>query len=481
MALDEAMKVDYSKEVAIWEKAVVQWEQGKSRECPYDLPECSLTLALVKKQLAEEDHARVASGRSNMESTISSMVVEGIEIEDAQRAVLSAISKSKHTPYQETNIQQRRTALLHRIQRLQKTQRTHIPQLSPYLPSLSSKEAVLAPEKIPLVLPSALDPQSRIKICSQDVINLEERLRHAQAVESLARLRMHLRSRSVAYKHSSNVIRSQSVQTRNRTLQDQLEGRIKGCQQMYCAARDALLSLRGPGEWTQVLQELKDEDVRGIGERLLLEEEKEILRKAQELAGVSTGTIRGYFGGTENIATVPVNPVLARGESKNLHLSWIWYTTGIHGNAEQVKKREGASVEEIISSSSSLLQVYVYNGAKHAPELELVNEEMRRAVAFCRWKSQWWQQQLERRTGIESCLIEGLHAYSLEHARTETARAELWEEKWAPLQKRVEIILTCLDDPEADLEAKLSSVGSLEVEIELETDVWATEDPDDIQ
>jgi hypothetical protein len=238
-----------------------------------------------------------------------------------------------------------------------KTQRLHLPEISPYLPSLSSSEALALPEKLSVVLPSSLDHQTRVTVYSKEIINLEERLRCAQAIESLARLRMHLRARAVAHKHVSLLIHTQAVQTRQKALRDQLESRIKTATDTYRTARKALLEIKESGDWVNVLQELKDEDIRGIGERLLQQEEKDALRKAQELAGIQADEIQGFLGGSDNIATVPVHPVLTRGESRSLQVSWIWYTSGeiTQGGAKMGEDRVGESVDEIVSSVFSVL------------------------------------------------------------------------------------------------------------------------------
>ncbi|ESK84974.1 hypothetical protein Moror_9208 [Moniliophthora roreri MCA 2997] len=402
---------------------------------------------MVKKQLAEEDHKKAAAGESISTSTVSSMIIEGLEIEDMQRAIHSIAIQSKHTVYQETSIQQHQMNLLNQMQCFHKTQCLHIPQLAIYLPCLSSTQALSTPKKVTVVLPSTLDQQTHLKICSKEVVELEEHLRHVQAVESLARLQMHLHSRAITHKHVSNLAHSQTIQTQHKTLRDQLKLRIKTVKETYHGARAALLELRGLGEWTGVLQELKEEDICAIGESLLQNEKKEQYRKAQELTGVSEDAIQGYLGRTVNVATVPINPILACGESRSLQLSWIWYTTGeIASKAStKVKNQEEASIEEIL-------------------------------VSFCEWKALWWREQIRKRVDVERSLAEGLCAYAMEHMSAETNQAAMWTDQWDPLQKWVEIILQCLDNPKVDLESVLKRMEMLEVEIDLRTEAQADEE-----
>jgi hypothetical protein len=91
---------------------------------------------------------------------------------------------------------------------------------------------------------------------------------------------------------------------------------------------------------------------------------------------------------------------------------------------------------------------------------------MRRATEFCKWREQWWKEQIGRRSEVPSHLAEGLRAYALEHASVEKLREERWNNRWAPIRKRIEIILQCLGDAKFDLEAILRRMGTLEVEID---------------
>jgi hypothetical protein len=111
-------------------------------------------------------------------------------------------------------------------------------------------------------------------------------------------------------------VSSQRTFLRSRTLQDQAERHIKTSQRQYNAARSALLSLRGPGEWETKLQVLKQEDVRGISERAMTIEEAEEYRRTRHMAGLAE----------QPLPLATFNPRLALGEGRRT-LSWIWYST----------------------------------------------------------------------------------------------------------------------------------------------------------
>ena len=129
----------------------------------------------------------------------------------------------------------------------------HADAASPQLPEL--------PEETTILLPSSLPSDARSKSCDPHLLELEDRLRYAQAMEALSGLRRQLRTRVMARNLINKNASSQRTFLRSRSLQDQVERHIKQFQRQYNTARSALLSLRGPGEWETKLQVLKPEDV----------------------------------------------------------------------------------------------------------------------------------------------------------------------------------------------------------------------------
>ncbi|KAG7087392.1 hypothetical protein E1B28_013363 [Marasmius oreades] len=90
----------------------------------------------------------------------------------------------------------------------------------------------------------------------------------------------------------------------------------------YRAARAALVKTRKQGEWMNSLKELQDTDIRGISEWVLKEKEKEDWRLAQEQSGLGADAIDKVLN-KRNVPTIPFNPILSLGQSKQV-LSWIW-------------------------------------------------------------------------------------------------------------------------------------------------------------
>jgi len=256
----------------------------------------------------------------------SAFVVEALELEEAQDVLLTDL-RTAATASQQTSIQRRRTNLLTRIQKLDTVRSKYMPGLGMHLarlPRTTDEVSPLTPERISLYLPSSLPRDHRASICVADIPEIEDQLRFAQASEALTTLRCQLMKRTYASRYKEQNISSQRYYTRFQTLQDQIESKIKMACRRYRMARAALLSLRGPGEWEDTLRELHPNDVRGVSEKALADEEQEETRKACMMAGLDNERVDG-----EGSFTLPVttfNPHLAIGEGYRT-LSWIWYST----------------------------------------------------------------------------------------------------------------------------------------------------------
>ncbi|KAL0062841.1 hypothetical protein AAF712_010296 [Marasmius tenuissimus] len=372
-----------------------------------------ITLATVKKELAEEEHQREVAGEnpSNSMSSLSGLIIEVLEIEEEQ------------------GIQTRRTNLLQRIRHFREALLVHIPSLRRLIEAKPLSECS-HPEMMKLFIPSTLSASSQSAIFPLEVIALEDRLRFAQAYESLSDLRTQLRTRSVAYRNTSRLATSQGMYTKMRALQDKIEIKIKGLTLTYRTARAALIETRGEGDWMRHLRPLHDEDIRGISEQVLKDSEKEEYQQAQEKAGVSADAIDEVLE-NQNVPTQPFNPVLALGQSLR---------------AEWCKARA--------------------NAMHPAEELRLVEEEMSCAICFCHHLANWWEESIGKQKGLSPWLEEGLAAYAHEHARVERDRARRWSLAWFTVRERAKAILQYVSNPLSD--ASMPAMPELEVEVEVE-------------
>lgn len=71
-------------------------------------------------------------------------------------------------------------------------------------------------------------------------------------------------------------------------------------------------------------------------------------------------------------------------------------------------------------------------------EVELVQEEMRRALAYLQWRSDWWIAQAEHRDPkkISQPLLSGLRAYALRQAQLQLDLGVQFARMWYPVIKR---------------------------------------------
>jgi hypothetical protein len=239
------------------------------------------------------------------------------------------------TEEEKTAFLRRRTNLLGRIRQFRSMREQFIPGLDSYLALSNVPDVPLStPELIPLYPPSAIPCEHRHEVYPADIIAIEERLRFAQASESLVQLRLQLAKRTCANRYKSRNDASQRYFTRFRVLQKQTETKITTSRVHYNAARSALSSILGPGEWEKTYRILNSSDVVGLGERALAAKEQQRDREMQVLAGLTSNkssTIgmdaETIYQALEPLPTTEFVPQLARGEGSRT-LSWIWYSAG---------------------------------------------------------------------------------------------------------------------------------------------------------
>jgi hypothetical protein len=94
----------------------------------------------------------------------------------------------------------------------------------------------------------------------------------------------------------------------------------------------------------------------------------------------------------------------------------------------------------------------------------LLEEEMRRVIAFGYWKADWWRKQADRRSNAEEALFEGLQAYAAEHVHLELAFVEKVQEQWRDVRERAKLIIAELAG------GTLSDHPSTVINVEIELD-----------
>ena len=107
-AFSEGIRLQHGDIIGKWEQQVLDWEMDNNKFCPYNLPDEStwsynqidlysmtavisleVTLAMVKKQISDEELVRVARGEreyTSGELSACDFIVWGIDIQDQQCA-----------------------------------------------------------------------------------------------------------------------------------------------------------------------------------------------------------------------------------------------------------------------------------------------------------------------------------------------------------------------------------------------------------
>ncbi|KAJ7799707.1 hypothetical protein B0H14DRAFT_3092779 [Mycena olivaceomarginata] len=243
------------------------------------------TMEEVWLQIAEEEHARAEKGDSRTNKP-ASFILAGLAIEEEQQKVHLEAKRRGRTSTQAADLQRKRTLLLGMVKCLRNEQAHFMPGLAALLGTEPPVESSRRPEEMQLHLPSSFAKEVRERICMADLPAEEERLRVAQAHEALHDLRRHLHIRTLAHQFKRRHTAGQGAYTKSQALQSGIEERIKGAAAWYGTAREALVQLRGLGDWEAVLQVLQKKDIRGMNKRTLNDEEKEEERKARIQAGL---------------------------------------------------------------------------------------------------------------------------------------------------------------------------------------------------
>ena len=221
---------------------------------------------------------------------------------------------------------ERRNGATRRIRRWLRKEAKTLPARSVSAPNPSSPDVIEEkPEGCRLPLPSSFSLDQRQLAYSQADIEAERDLRHADAHETLTKLRRQLRVRTFLNRFKKQNIRGQVSSTRAHTLQGQVDEKIRGLVLRYRHARTCYLALADDSHPADSrLRELRDEDVRGLSDRLL---------KKHELEEADSSIQFRAHGGPH----AERREKLGEGHRT---LSWLWYSTS-HGDEEEEEMNEG--------------------------------------------------------------------------------------------------------------------------------------------
>ncbi|KAH6893986.1 hypothetical protein BKA70DRAFT_1320196 [Coprinopsis sp. MPI-PUGE-AT-0042] len=373
-----------------WTDQIELWERDpQSSINPYDEVKLDTTLQDVRLQLTQEDAEEANKGIiAKHETTLTGFLVTGLELEEQQRSLKVEIETTKlNTSKQKADLEEKRTALKRRILQWRQVQLASTPSVATLLPVLDGSEAsdVTAAEDIPLYLPSSFPPHLRLDI--QSVAEKEKRLREAQADDALANIRLQRRiiTGLTAFKKLQLGGAGNKPNTRVRTLHNRIQLKIRKAANRYRKAREALESLDAGGLWGFRLQPLRDEDISGPGRD----------------------------------PSMPSN--------SRYVMSWIWHTPRVRRELD--KDMDKGEVDESLRVEWAKARARL---RRWEEEYLLIQEEMRRVVAYLGWKAQWWQSHAELPPFKPVDIAHGVRAYALKQARMSNLLSQRCQETWIP-------------------------------------------------
>ncbi|KAH7917878.1 hypothetical protein BV22DRAFT_1025551, partial [Leucogyrophana mollusca] len=364
--------------VAKWEESVTRWEADPKAPNPYEEPLSGTTLVDVRLELANEEAAEAARGViTPHETTSSSWLIAGLDLEDQQRNIVILANRKNRTTLQDATLQEKRNTLRHRIMMWCEVQSVYMPGVERLREEDRSHGAV-NPELIPLFLPSSLPSPLWLALLEK-----EKRLRLAQAHDALAELRRLLKISSALRHYKKNQVSGvgQRANTRARALISRFMDKTNFCADRYRAARSSLLTLDPNGPWTAILKVLQEDDVKGP-------------HRNEDDPGEGTR-----------------------------ELTWIWLVPRTEHTGDN-EVNEGLRVEWAKSRARA---------QRWKEESQLLVEEMRRVLCFFHWKAGWWNTQKTNRGDARADIHDGIAAYGAKQAHLFTHLAQVFAEKWYPL------------------------------------------------
>ncbi|KAJ7024853.1 hypothetical protein C8F04DRAFT_1269860 [Mycena alexandri] len=416
-----------------WRAWVKEWESKQHTDgtaSPFEMSRPVHTMKDIRLRLGKEELTRTGAGvEVERQHTSSTFVTLGLELEQSQRILAIDIKALVDpSPLQELELVKRKTALLKRISRFRKLQRTYMPELVRFLTPPQRElwdDQTRSPEAVKLFMPSELSAQVREQTCERGLAAIEEEMREGELQETLEELRDALRG----------VLRQITIRVHKSKLR-------------YRYARNVLARLRGHGPWEKVYRVLEEGDVRGINERAMGEEELAERETLRELGAIVEGGIAAAGG-------------VAAGEGRHT-MSWIWRSI----NADTAE-------EELVDALRvEWCRAYARMRRWHE-DIVLVEEEMRRTIEYGAWMGGQWQMRATARTeDLTPALSEGLRAYTLEHVKREEDTCLRLAKQWVGLRERARVYL-------AGVPEEVSTMTEIVIDVGVE-DVDPSDDEGDV-
>ncbi|KAG2139540.1 hypothetical protein BD769DRAFT_1350679 [Suillus cothurnatus] len=388
--LEEGLKEDYGGVLDQWRMQVEAWEDDPRQPNPFERNADIITLASVRLALAKEDEAEIQSGSClalHEDCSPSVLISSGLELEEQQRRLRAdkAACGLHATDTQQGKLVEQSNSLQRRIEAWVKIQALYMPNISALRLSdqatSTNMTSVPSSETFKLWLPSQI---GRSAPCDERLQRTEWRLRYAQGHDALRSLCSSLRAQTAVLKYKDRNLRGQGANTRARNTLKTIDARIEAAASRYEGAHKALVILGGllaETGWQSSLRPLNRQDIRSMSD--LLWGESEGRRK----------------------------------------LSWIWNMRGAGGS----EKDDTGGLEDMRIKWCKARA----RAMRWGEEVELLQEEMRRILAFLMWEAACWDKRQDSVIPTSLEHQDGCVAYAKRQAFLRRELAASFEARWA--------------------------------------------------
>ncbi|KAH6888247.1 hypothetical protein BKA70DRAFT_1443241 [Coprinopsis sp. MPI-PUGE-AT-0042] len=368
-----------------WTADIEAWNSDSRKPNPYEDKPLNVTLQDVRLELLQQDAEDAKKGLVASDISPSSCLVTGLDLEETQRTLIHNQKSlgDKATAKERADFHDKLMSWNRRVQIWRDVQMKHIPCAAQLLPP----EAATDPASTKLLLPSSLPPALRATI--PKMVETERKLRIGQCDDALADIRRQRRIISGLWMFKKLNVSGQGNKpnTRIRRIYNRMNAKTERVAERYRAAHRALSSLEADpkASWRSRLQVLGPGDVKGPGKE--------------------------------------------DGESSGRHQpSWIWLVP------------TSASSEDIGQQdfNSSMRTEWARSRARKdrwCEEYLILQEEMRRVVAYLIWKAKWWESRSALRAAtldVDSSVLSGVSAYAQKQGSLLRQLAEATVGYWSP-------------------------------------------------
>ncbi|KAJ7079314.1 hypothetical protein C8R43DRAFT_1143270 [Mycena crocata] len=420
---ERARQVESFKEVnktvtkelrAEWQSAVDAFVADHDQPNPYILKEGSGESEVqirLNLRLSEEEEAR-KSGTPLHGTSATAFLVAGIQLEDAQRRILSDLAGGALVSADRASkIQDRRVAFFKKLSKFRQLQQIFTPGAARAVAEeeleRNEDSAPVKAELVRLYMPSELSDWEQQNGCQRGLVKMEVALREAQCRNALAAVRKQLHGKRHLIGFRNSYIAGQGKATKARTVIDQVGERVEASAAKYRQGRVALENLvdeDGVAYLTQMphFKDLKPSHLTLDNEVV---ESDTAARKKLSLIAAGKGSR---------------NPRHIQGSSKRV-MAWIWTAQGALGKEEE-ELHKSMRVEWCRAKARKV---------RWEEEVLLLREEMRRVLRYLEWQAEWWVARRDVRQDATPELRHGLAAYALRHANIFGRLGGFFQNEWS--------------------------------------------------